>query len=358
MTELISRLDRNVFDVHAACIVDRGALRPRVADAGVPITEFPMRGFTKPGTAVQMLRFARWCRSRRIQIVHACDFYANVFALPPAACARVPVRIGSRRDVFIPERSAAHEALQRLAYSFAHRIVVNSQAAAKRLRDEGVRAGKIAHIANGLDLARYAPVRAALGNRVVTTVANLRPGKGHEVLLDAAARVVAGHPSVRFQIVGDGPRREELVRRAEALGLSGKVTFLGHSDDVPAILRESDVFAFPSFMEASPNAVLEAMAAGLPVVASNVGGIPEVVTNGENGLLVPPGEAEALASGILRVLGDPALGAALGEAARRTAAAHFSFDRMVGEFDRLYRSELSARSTHGKGEAARKATAA
>jgi glycosyltransferase involved in cell wall biosynthesis len=357
MTELICRIDRKIFAVHAVCLIDQGALRSRVLDAGIPIVPFRLRGFAKPATAVEMLRFARWCRSRHIRIVHACDFYANIFALPAAWLARVPVRLASRRDVSIPERRSAHLRLQHLAYSFAHRIVVNSGAAADRLADEGVARARVAHIANGLDLARYAP-GAQRGGRVVTTVANLRPGKGHDVLLDAAALVLAHHPDVRFQIVGDGSRRAELERHAAALGITAQVAFRGHSADVPAVLRESDVFAFPSFMEASPNAVLEAMAAALPIVASNVGGIPEVVTHGRNGLLVPPRNAQALAAGIVRVLDDPAHAAALGTAARQTAADNFSFERMVAEFERLYRSELSSRAADGRRDTALKATAA
>jgi L-malate glycosyltransferase len=356
MTELICRLDRNAFNVHAVCLGNRGVLRTRVADAGIPILEFPLRGFARVSAAVEMVRFARWCRAQRIRIVHACDFYANVFALPAATLARVPVRLASRRDVFVPERRPGHLRLQHVAYTFAHRIVVNSGAAAARLQDEGVARAKVVHIANGLDLARYAPPPTREGH-VVTTVANLRPGKGHEVLLDAAARVLARHPDVRFQLVGDGSRRAELEHQAAALGIASQVTFRGYCSDVAGVLRESDVFAFPSFMEASPNAVLEAMAAGLPVVATHVGGIPEVVSDGRNGLLVPPGDADALAGGLLRVLEAPDRGRALGEAARQTASTQFSFERMVGQFEQLYRSELAGRTSDGR-DAAGKATAA
>jgi glycosyltransferase involved in cell wall biosynthesis len=212
------------------------------------------------------------------------------------------------------------------------------------LIEEGVADRKIAHIANGLDLDRYdTGARAARARRVVSTVANLRPGKGHDVLLKAAAHVVRRIPDVMFQIVGDGPRREELERLASTLRISAQVQFLGHRDDVPEVLRESDVFAFPSFMEASPNAVLEAMAAGLPIVATRVGGIPEVIEHEQGGLLVPPGDERSLAAAIVRVIERPALAAQFGDAARQVAESRFSFVRMVGEFQQLYFDELAAR---------------
>lgn len=343
MIELICRLDRQSFDVRVACLADRGPLRARLEGAAASITEFPIRALKSFATWRQMLRFARWCRQHGVQVVHACDFYANVFALPAAAIARVPVRIGSRRDVFMPERTPGQQRLQRLAYQLAHRVVANSAAAAQRLIEEGVPDWKVANIANGLAGDRFATAVERSRRRVITTVANLRPGKGHEILLKAAARVIRRVPDAQFQIVGDGPRRQVLERQAASLHISAQVQFLGHRDDVPRLLQESDIFAFPSFMEASPNAVLEAMSAGLPIVATRVGGIPEVIEHERSGLLVPPGDDRALAAGILRFIERPAIACAFGEAARQAVDGRFSFDRMVGEFQGLYLDELAAR---------------
>jgi glycosyltransferase involved in cell wall biosynthesis len=347
MTELICRLNRRLFDVHVAALRVDGALGARLDAAGVPIAHFPIRSLKSPAALRQMVRFAAWCRDLDIQAVHACDFYANVFALPGAALARVPVRIGARRDVFMPERTPAQQRLQRLAYQLAHRIVANSAAAVDRLMEEGVANERIANIANGIDLSRFAAgatnPRLPGSRRVITTVANLRPGKGHDVLLNAAARVARRIPDVQFQIVGDGSERRQLEQQAATLRISAQVSFLGHRGDVPAILQHSDVFAFPSFMEASPNAVIEAMAAGLPIVATRVGGIPELIEDGRNGLLVPPGDDRALAAGLLRLIERPQLAARVADAARQTVDARFSFDRMVGEFQELFLHELSAR---------------
>ena len=344
MTELARRIDRTKFQPHVACLKDQGDFRARITDAGLDITEFPMRTFASAGAARQLIRFAAWCRHHRIEIVHACDFYSNILALPGAWLARVPVRIGSRRDVMMPERSAAQARLQTLAYRFAHRIVANSAAAAGQLRKEGVTPAAIVTIANGLDLKR-APRTRTGGSPLVTTVANLRPGKGHEILIDAAAEVARRIPGVTFGLIGDGSRRAELEHYAASRGLSGVVRFEGHRSNVKEILANSDVFAFPSFMEASPNAVMEAMAAGIPVVATNVGGIPEVIVHGESGLLVPPADSRSLAEALVRVLSDSSMATRLGAAGRATVESRFGFERMVGEFEALYREQLAKRSS-------------
>ena len=343
MSELACRLDPRIFDVHVVLLSGRGALRARVESCAVSIQEFPLTSFKSLAAGRQLARFASWCRAHHIRVVLASDFYANVFALPGAALAGVPVRIGSRRDVFIPERTPAQQRLQRLAYVFAHRVVANSTAAAERLIEEGVADSRVAQIGNGIDLDRFPAVASPARRRVITTVANLRPGKGHDVLLRAAARLVRRIPDARVRIVGDGSRRAELERDAAALRISAQVEFLGHRADVPAVLSASDIFAFPSFMEASPNALLEAMAAGLPIVATRVGGIPEIIEHERNGLLVPPGDERALAAALARLIERPALAARLADQARRDVASHFSFDRMVGEFQELFLTELSAR---------------
>lgn len=342
MTELICRLDRRRFEVHVVCMRREGQWLSRVEDVAASVSEFPVRGFRSAGAVVQLLRFARWCTTQRIAIVHACDFYANIFALTGAALARVPVRIGSRRDIRLPQRSDSQHRLQQISYRFAHRVVANSRAAAAQLQSEGVPDAAIAMIPNGIDASRYESAEPRAARRVITTVANLRGEKGHDVLLQAAAIVRDSAPDVVFQIVGEGPMGDALVAQADALGVSSCVRFLGHREDIPAILRDSDLFILPSRTEAFPNGLLEAMAAGLPVIASDVGGIPELVDHGRNGLLVPVADANALASAVLQLVREPAHAARLGSAARQTIETRYSFERMVAAFEELYRESLKA----------------
>jgi L-malate glycosyltransferase len=342
MTELISRIDARRFDLYVACFRRQGLWLDRVQRAAISVTEFPISSFRSPSTLTQLLRFARWCREREIAVLHACDFYANVFALTGAAVARVPVRIGSRRDLVLPARTPGQHRLQRLTYRLAHRVVANSQAAGAQVAREGVPASRVTVIPNGIDLSRYLPRQPRAGRRVVTTVANLRSEKGHEVLLAAAAIVAQRVPDIEFHLAGGGPMQPALERQARDLGLGGVVRFLGHREDVPQVLLEADVFVLPSRTEAFPNGLLESMAAWLPVVASDVGGIPELVQHERNGLLVPVGDPQALASAILRIVHEPALADGLALAARETIESRYSFERMVAMFEALYEEELAA----------------
>jgi glycosyltransferase involved in cell wall biosynthesis len=344
MIELIRRLDRRRFLVHVACFHREGAWLPRIVDGAASVVEFPIRGFARPATAVQLLAFARWCRREQIQVVQTCDLYANTFGLPGAAMAGVPVRIGSRRELN-PDKSAGQVALQRLAYRAATTVVANSPAARQMLEREGLASGSIAVIPNGVDLASF-PARPPLRPiRTVITVANLRPEKSHETLIAAAAALVRDCPLLRVQLVGDGPRRAELERMVRELGLGEHVEFLGHREDVPRLLESADVFVLPSRSEAFPNGAIEAMAAGLPVVASATGGLLDLIDHGRTGLLVPVGEADAVAAALRTLMSSPARAAELGVAAREDVRQRFSFERMVGAFEDVYLSSLRVRAT-------------
>ncbi len=342
MTELARRLDRDRFDVRVACFHREGVWLSRVERAVSEVAEFPITSFRSPTTLVRAASFARWCGKRRIAVVQAADLYANAFALQAARLGGVRVRFGSRREVH-PTRGRALEALQRFGYSAAHRIVANSEAGAARLRSEGIPAARISVVRNGLDVDAFVPSSSPRARRRIVTVARLRPEKAHEVLFAAVARMRDAWPDVRLQVVGDGPRDAQLRALAAQSGILDHVEFMGHRDDIAAILTHADVFVLPSRIEASPNAALEAMAAGLPVVASRVGGIPEAITDGVTGLLVPPDSPDALAGALFRLFDDPTYADALGRAARKHVETQYSFDRMVSAFEHLYLAELGRR---------------
>lgn len=349
MIELVRRLDRNRWSVHVATFRARGGWLPRVSDVVDSISEFPLLTFRSAHAARALWAFAGWCRTRRIAVLHTAELYSNIFGLPGAALAGVPVRIGNRREIN-PDKSRAQIAMQRGAYAFATRIVANSRAAAERLKIERVPASKVCVIANGLDLGGHRRRAHRLTLRHVVVVANLRPEKGHDVLIDAASAVLRHYPDATFQAVGAGPARQSLMARARERGVAHAFSFLGHQEDVAARLAAADIFVLPSRSEAFPNAVLEAMAAGMPIVASAVGGILELLDDGHTGLLAPAGDSEALAARICRLMADSALAARLGDAARDKAEASYSFDRMVAAFDSLYQSELAQRGVAVSGQ--------
>jgi glycosyltransferase involved in cell wall biosynthesis len=354
MIELVRLLDPSRFTVHVACFDKRGAWLPRVAERAASIVEFPIRGFAHPGTMPTLLRFARWCRRERIEVLQTCDFYANIFGLPGAALAGVPVRIGSRRDLN-PDKSPAQIRLQRQAYRCATTVVANCAAARGILLAEGLAPASIAVIPNGVDRPRHESAGVAAEQRTrVITVANLRPEKNHETLIAASDLLSADFPDVEFQIVGDGPRRSELEALVRSRRLDDRVSFLGHREDVGRLLSEASIFALPSRSEAFPNGAIEAMAAGLPVVASAVGGLLDLIEHGRTGLLIEPGNPTALADALRQLLTNQTAAARIGEHARAHVQQRYSFERMVKAFEDLYLAGLPARSL----SAARRAQAA
>jgi L-malate glycosyltransferase len=339
MVELATRLDPTRFRPHLACFHKRGRLLEEIP-ARIAIREFPVQGFGNPAAIGRLFAFARWCRSIGATIVHTCDLYGNIFGLPGAMLAGVPVRIANRREILTGDKSRTQLTAQRLAYRAAHAVVANSSAARDQLAREGVPPDKLRLIVNGLDPAAFTPAPRRSAIRRVVMVANLRAEKGHDTLLAAAPRILERHPDASFSLVGDGPRREALETLTRALGLSQRVRFFGERRDVPAVLAEHDLFVLPSRSEAFPNALIEAMAAALPVVATDVGGIPEVVRPGRNGRLVPPDDATALADAVVALMDDPAGAADLGRAARADVERQYSLDLMVERFEQLYLAEI------------------
>lgn len=337
MIELLARLDRRRFRVHPVCFHTAGVWFDRVARLGEPVAVFPIHGFRRPATARELRGFAQWCRTHKIAVLHTCELYSNIFGLPGAALASVPVRIGSRRG-FV--ETPGLQMMQRASYAAAHRVVANSQAAAQRLRVEGVPEHKIVVIPNGIDSSIFPPREYSQRPRRIAMVACLREEKRIDVLISAAPRVLARYPDAEFLIVGDGSCRDQLVTLARERGVTERFRFLGHRDDVPAVLSMADLFVLPSRSEAFPNSIIEAMASGLPVVASAVGGIPELVDDGNTGRLVPPGNAEALAAALIDLLDQPERAAQFGRAGRLRIEQTYSFDRMVGQMETLYLAEL------------------
>ncbi len=342
MIELVRRLSPARWEIHAAVVHARGPWLPRLAEAAASVTEFSFPSFRHRDAMRQALALRRWCRAHGLVVVHTADLYTNIFGLPAAAAAGVPVRIANRREVNA-NRTQGQIVMQRAAYQFAHRVVANCRAAADRLLFERVPASRVATVPNGIDACAFATTRSRRPLRRVTVVANLRKEKGHDVLIDAAPEILRRFPDARFDLVGAGPELAALTARAKAQGVADAFTFIGYEPDVAQRLKDADIFVLPSRSEAFPNALLEAMSASLPTVASGVGGILELIDDGRTGLLVTPGDPHALAHSVCRLLGDRALGARLGRAACQEVQGHYSFERMTSAFEALYLSEINRR---------------
>jgi glycosyltransferase involved in cell wall biosynthesis len=354
---LAEGLDPARFDLHLAALQPGGGLRGRMAGVAREVADYPIGNLYGRRALAERVRFARRLRHERIEIVHAYNFYPNVFALPAARLARVPLVLASIRDTgayLTPIQQRLHREVCRLADG----IVVNADAIRRWLVAQGYDARKITVIPNGVDVERFGRVadgvrlRHELGvpvdARLVAMVARLSRVKGPEHFLDAAAAIAPRHPDVRFLVVGDTACAEpayagELRAHARRIGLGDRVVFTGLRHDVPELLSAAAVSVLPSLSEGLSNTVLESMAAGVPVVATSVGGTAEAVEDGVTGLLVPPGDGAALTRAILRVLGDRALAMRLGGAARARATERFSNDAMIRATERLYATLLDGK---------------
>jgi glycosyltransferase involved in cell wall biosynthesis len=347
-------LDRSRFDLEFACLRRWGPFVKELAQLQIPLEEYPVPTFRSVQALAQQARLARHIVRRRIGIVHAYNFYGNVFAIPPARLV-APVVIASIRDR-APYLTAMQKRVQRYACQFADCVLVNADAVKDWLIDEGYDPANIVVIRNGVDMSRFdvAPqgdrIRRELGipasAPLVTVVSRLTRLKGIENFLEATAVLKTRYPHARFLVVGetapsDRPYLTELTDLAERLGVADRVTFTGLRSDVPAVLGCADVAVMPSLNEALSNVLLESMAAGAPVVATRVGGTPEALVDGENGLLVKPGDSGAIATAVARLLDDRDLATRLGRAAHGLIARKFPVEQMVRSTEDLYMDLLA-----------------
>jgi glycosyltransferase involved in cell wall biosynthesis len=362
VVNLVHGLDHSRFEVHMACLRRLGDLLKEIEASRRPLVEYPINSLYNHNALIKQLQFAKYIKQNRIHIVHTYGFYPNVFAILAARLAGAPVIVASIRDtgdMWTPMQRRVQKFVCRLA----DQILVNAEAVKRWLIAEGYAQEKITVIKNGIDISRFvgkdsgSQLRQELGlpprAPLIAVFARLNQIKGVEYFLEAAAIIAGRCPEVRFLVVGsgsiprDGAALEDVVYRRELesytvrLGLEGRVVFTGFRLDVPEVLSEVAVSVLPSFSEGLSNTLLESMAAGVPVVATRVGGNPEVIEDGETGLLVPPRDAAALADAIYLLLENPKLASRFGQAGRQRVVELFSLERMIGETERLYLSLLN-----------------
>ena len=307
----------------------------------------PMQGQGRWRTALQFAReLRRW--SPDVFHAHLSSPSACRYALVAAKLAGV--RVVATVQLYIPVRGVRATYPQRLLSLGVDRYIAVSNEVARRMEPLCVDpARKIRVVYNGVPIEQFdrgldGVPRDAGSHPTVLVVARLHSQKGLQYLLQAATLV----PDVRFIVAGDGPARSELMRQAETLRLGDRFQFLGEREDVPALLRAADVFVLPSLYEGLPVSVLEAMAAGTPVVATAVGGTDEAVVDGESGILVPPRDPEALANAIREMLSNAPLASKLVAGAKARVAASFSADTVARGVSEVY-AELTPPITLGSG---------
>ena len=354
MSDMITRLPRGRFVPFLYFLRDAGPVGHEMMRSGVGAVQ-GLERFRGDITAVA--RLAMHFRSRRPDIVFCLDHHnAMLVGRLAGLLTGIESMVVASHSTGLFGRRGSFRRSDRVLMEFTDRVVALSATHADYLREqEGVDASRIAIIENGVDVAKYAHPRTEsadelkrdLGLRgdeaVVTMVAALRPEKAHEALVGAAARLKSAGRHVSFLIVGDGPVRDDIERRIRQCGVEGNMHVLGVRDDVARLLHISDVLVLPSHpvVETLPLCVLEAMAAGVPVVASRVGSVPEVVRPGETGVLIRPADPVELADGIAYILDHPSEARSMAERARNSVNERYSVERMTAGYGDLFEALVS-----------------
>ena len=356
---VLRRLPRERYDVRLHFLHDAGIVGRDLLTDGFDGTERLCRGRRDVGGAVRLARRFRsfvpglvWCLDH-VDAMWLGRMAALFTGVPASIIASHSTGLVDARGRIRP----SFRRRERVLVEFMARIVAVSETHARYLRDvTGLPAGRIVVIENGIDVdawpvatpARRREARTALGidaaDAVVTMVAAMRPEKAHDVLLHAVEILHASGRRVRVLLAGDGPLLETLRRDAQRRGIADRVEFLGIRRDVARLLHASDAVVLPSraVVETLPLSVLEAMASGVPVIASRVGSVPEVVVDGETGRLVAPGDAMELARVIAATLDDAMAAGRWSREARRRVEARYSVDRTTARYEQLFDELMTA----------------
>ncbi len=351
LTRLRSSSDR--FTIHLASLDPEGSLRSRISDLNIPpVPSFPLTSFYDVNAVKQLRRLVSELRQRKIAVIHTHDFYTNVFGMIAGTLARVPIRIASMRET-AGMRTGAQLRAQRLAYTLASHVIGNCEAVRGRLIRDGVPPDKISVLYNGLNIERLVPtssrsdilselaIQNGTGKRYVTIVANMRHEvKNYPMFLRAARQISDQFPDVGFLLAGEGELTAGLKQLAQDLGIAQKTHFLGRCDRVAELLSVSNVCVLSSRAEGFSNSILEYMAAGKPVVATDVGGAREVIHEGDTGYLVRSDDDKQMASRIIQLLSDPAMSESMGQRGSEIVRKKFSTQAQLINTESLYEKLL------------------
>jgi len=291
-----------------------------------------------PGDPLTMLKLAAMVRTPEVHILETHGYKANVLGFLVAKSLRRPWVAVLHGETWENRKVRAYFALERLAVRRADCVVTVSHDMARKMVSRGVPASKIQVVHNAC-LVHHEGDPLAWSDQappVIGVVARLSPEKGVDVALQVHRVVVRRLPGARMLVAGEGPTRAALERQARELGIESSVCFLGHREPIGSVYEGLTALLIPSRSEGLPNVVLEAMSRGVPVVATSVGGLPEVIENGESGFLAPSGDVEALAAKVLRLLEDPLARRHLGQRARREMTSRFSLPARIEALHALY----------------------
>jgi glycosyltransferase involved in cell wall biosynthesis len=344
---LLRGLDRQHFRLNLVCDPEIADLMQPDVPEDVELIPLAFRRLGHLGAALQL---AKIVREKRVDVLHSHLFWSSLFASPTGYLCRVPVVIETTHVRELWRKGfKSNFAIDRAVGRCVDEYIAVSEANARYLaREKGLPAKKIKVIRNGSDVRRFDPeyklpasFKASLGfgesDPVLVVVARLEPQKGHKVLLNAMPTVRREFPNVRLVCVGDGVLKSELERQTRTLGLEENVRFVGVQTNVQDWLALSQISVLPSFYEGLPLVAIESLAAGVPVVATNVDGTPEIVVNGKTGLTVPPNDSNALAQAICLLLHSPELSGQFATAGRQWVLQEFTEEQQIRRTAELYK---------------------
>jgi glycosyltransferase involved in cell wall biosynthesis len=343
----LATIDRRRWEPIVACLRREGEHLEDLERIGIHLESLGIEKLLRAHTVRRVLQLALRVRAEGIALVHGSDFYTDLIGVAVARLAGVP-SVVTRVDLGHALRASQREALAAVSRA-ATRVLVNARCIGDRCLAEGVARDRIAVVRNGIDLERFdaeaAPAPAGLASwpagPTVIQVANMHHEvKGQDDLLRAMREVAQDVPGVELLFVGDGQRRASLEAMARDNGLGARCRFLGWRRDVPALLARATVAVSASHAEGLSNAIIEAMAARRPVVATAVGGTPELVREGQEGFLVAAGAPGSIAARLRQLLGNPELARRMGEAGRERVARELGVEAMRRSYEALYEGVL------------------
>ncbi|MCE5336684.1 MAG: glycosyltransferase [Desulfobacteraceae bacterium] len=349
LLQVFRHLDRNRFEPLLFCLGKSGGqdLHARIGELGVEIVDVGFQGTLRAANLQRLVRLSLHLRRKNVRVVHGYLLEGNFIGVVAGKLAGVPVLINSRRSSF-DQYSRSQLAAVRLANRLSDQVTANSRAVSQFVRtSEECPPEKVVIIPNGVDsdFPVLSPGQCIELRRqwdipdksfVVGTVARFSWKKGYEYFLQMASGVLRLRKNIHFVAIGDGPLFGEMRGRAEELGIARSVTFAGAQPEAAASMQIFDVFVCTSLMEGMSNALLEAMARGIPVVATDVGGNPENVVHGLTGYLVPPKSVREMAEAVLSIHGNPELAGKMGRAAKARVATTYASETMVRRMEGLY----------------------
>ncbi len=340
--DVYPRLDPEKFTVRHLCIKERGELADTLEERGVPVDLIPTKSRLSPSG---ILAISRYMKKHKIDLVHTHMYRSNVPGTIAAKLAGVPLVVAHIHNVNTFE-TRRQLAMDKFLNRWRDAVICVSNSVLKdHVKHTGLGDDKALVQYNGTDTTRFGdtllrePARKALGlapdETAIFFTGRIANNKNPDIFIEIARRVVEPREKVRFMIVGDGPRREDVETSFKEAGLIGKTQFLGFRHDIPDLLQAADIAVLPSFKEGFSIAVIETLASGTPIVATDVGGTAEAVENGKSGVIVPPQDDEAFLVALEALVDDPARRQALSEGAVKRAQ-RFSLENTVSELESLY----------------------